>query len=250
MLTITQDGGVAYLTANSPQINIYQFLTKFFPYGPDLIADAEPNNWTDPDNEILNDLDQTVYQEYQDGQPWPTIDRQTIIQFEDFVEMRNKPNSTVKESCLVLAKEQLGKAGYTCSGWLPGSQTFSIYTEQNGVNQSKTKQAISYIISSLQQKIPVLIGVDNRAGAPPENLDNSTDHYVVIVGMGTDDKGKYFQFVDSATSNRSQGASFSNRLYYNATTGKITGKTAVVNYRNYPGMHDYIVTQVRKSIKK
>lgn len=45
------------------------------------------------------------------------------------------------------------------------------------------------------------------------------------------------------------GASYSNRLYYDSNTGKITGKTAIVDYRNLPGMHDYIVTQVRKSIK-
>lgn len=63
-------------------------------------------------------------------------------------------------------------------------------------------------------------------------------------------RGKYFQFVDNATDNPATGASFSNRLYYNATTGKITGKTAITNYRNQPGMRDYIVTQVRKSIKK
>lgn len=67
--------------------------------------------------------------------------------------------------------------------------------------------------------------------------------------MGSDAIGKYFQFVDNATDNRSTGASYLNRLYYNSNTGKITGKTAVEDYRNQPGMHDYIVTQVRKSIK-
>lgn len=97
---------------------------------------------------------------------------------------------------------------------------------------------------------PVLIGVDNRPGAPLANADNSTDHYVVIVGMGTDDKGKYLQFVDSATNNRSNGASWSNRLYFDAATGKITGKTAIEGYRTQQGMRDYTITQVRKSIKK
>ncbi|WP_343534882.1 hypothetical protein [Pedobacter sp.] len=67
--------------------------------------------------------------------------------------------------------------------------------------------------------------------------------------MGIDEKGKYFQFMDNATNNRSTGASYSNRLYYNSITGKITERTAIVDYRNAAGMHDYIVTQVRKSIK-
>ncbi|WP_431291836.1 hypothetical protein [Pedobacter sp. P26] len=148
----------------------------------------------------------------------------------------------------MFSRRLLSKNGPNC--YLPWSQTFQIYKTSTGVDLAETKKALSYIISALAQKIPVLIGVDNRSGAPAANPDNSTDHFVVVVGMGTDEKGKFLQFVDNATNNPSTGASFSNRLYYNSTTGKITGKTAVTDYRNYPGMHDYIVTQVRKSIKK
>ncbi|TKB99901.1 hypothetical protein [Pedobacter cryotolerans] len=252
---------VEYLDGNR-NLNTNNFFTEFFPTGPEIIADPDANNWTDPDNEVLTDLDQTVYQEYQDNQPWPTVKRDDIIPFEKFVPIRNKLDSygnpiigyggrPITVNCLILAKEQLGKAGYTASGWLPGSQTFSIYKESTGVNLSRTKEAISYMIAALSQKIPVLIGVDNRPGTPSlSNLDNSTDHFVVVVGMGTDATGKYFQFVDNATKDRATGASWSNRLYYNTTTGKITGKTAIEGYRNLPNMRDYTITQVRKSIKK
>lgn len=237
-----------YLMRNL-NIDINAFFATFFPTGPALIADPNADNWTDPDNEVLIDPDQTVYQQYQDSQLWPTVDR--VIDYEKFVPIRRRDDDPTKYvNCLVLAKEQLGKVGYTCSGYLPGSQTFSIYTTQGGVNLNETKKAISYMISSLSQKIPVLIGVDNRPGAPLENKDNSTDHFVVVVGMGKDANGKYFQFVDSATDNRSTGASYNNRLYYDSSIGKITGKTSIIQYRNQPGMHDYIITQVRKSIKK
>ncbi len=236
---------IKYLTEN-PSVDFGDFKNNFLPT-TEIIANPDDDNWTDPDDEILFDPDQTIYQQYQDSQPWPTVER--IIDFLKFVSMR-KDAKGKNISCLILAKEQLGKTGYTCSGYLPSGQTFSIYTTQKGVDFAETKKAISYVIRSLSQKIPVLIGVDNRPGAPKENKDNSTDHYVVIVGMGSDTKGKYFQFVDSATDNPSTGASYSNRLYYNATTGKITGRTAIVGYRNLAGMHDYIVTQVRKSIKK
>lgn len=145
------------------------------------------------------------------NQPWPTVNR--VIDFEKFVSIRKRADNPNKyENCLILAKEQLGKVGYTCSGYLPGGQTFLIFTSQNGVNLTETKKAISYIISSLNQKIPVLIGVDNRPGAPLINADKPTDHFVVIVGMGIDEKGKYFQFMDNATNDRSTGASYSNRL--------------------------------------
>ncbi|WP_412468211.1 hypothetical protein [Pedobacter sp. KLB.chiD] len=237
-----------YLTEN-PNINIDNFKNQFMPV-TNLIADPYADNWSDPDDEILFDPDQTAYQEYQDQAPWPTIDR--VIPFEKYVPMRQiiGPDGNLKNvNCLILAKEQLGKVGYTCSGFLPGTQTFSIYTTQDGVNLTQPRKAISYMITSLSKKIPVLIGVDNRPGAPSANKDNSTDHYVVVVAMGTDEKGKYFQFMDSATNNPSTGASYSNRLYFDPSTGKITGKTAIVGYRTQAGMRDYTVTQIRKSIK-
>ncbi len=232
-----------------PYTSITEFKQIFIPSFA-IISGPNGSNWDGNDDEILVDPDQTTYQQYQDAQAWPTVDRQKVIRFEDFVSNR-KDASGYDVNCLVLAKEQLGKAGYTCSGYLPGSQTFQIYKESTGVDVSKTKQAVTYIIDALSQKIPVLIGIDNRQGTPStRNADGSTDHFVVIVGMGTDTKGKYFQFVDSATSNRTDGASYSNRLYYDSTTGKISGKTAIKAYRELAGMHDYIVTQVRKSIKK
>ncbi|SDD83348.1 hypothetical protein SAMN04488024_10893 [Pedobacter soli] len=251
---ITQDNiefgqwAVGYLMANPGSFE--NFKNQFLP-ATEIIADPDADNWIDSDNEVLFDPDQTAYQEYQDTDPWPTVDR--VISFEKFVPMRQiiGPDGNPKNvNCLILAKEQLGKAGYTCSGFLPGGQTFSIYTTQDGVNLTQTKKAISYMITSLSKKIPVLIGVDNRAGAPIANKDNSTDHYVVVVAMGTDEKGKYFQFMDSATNNPATGASYSNRLYFNPSTGKITGRTAIIGYRSQAGMRDYTVTQIRKSIKK
>lgn len=55
---------------------------------------------------------------------------------------RRDDDPTKYVNCLVLAKEQLGKVGYTCSGYLPGSQTFSIYTTQGGVNLNQTKKQL------------------------------------------------------------------------------------------------------------
>lgn len=236
---------VDYFMAN-PQVSLEVFKNQFIG-ATEIIADPNANNWTDNDNEILNDPDQTVYQPYQDTHPWPTIDR--VIPFEKFVPMRKDVQGN-DVNCLILSKEQLGKAGYTCSGYLPGSQTFQTYTESGGVNLTLTKEAVNYLIDALGKHIPVLVGIDNRPGTPSvKNLDNSTDHFVVIVAMGADSKGKYFQFKDNSTSNISLGASYNNRLYYNSTTGRISGKT-MSQYGSNAGFHDYIITQVRKSIKK
>ena len=228
-------------------ISIEEFSNQFL-YPVEITADPFADNWTDPDNSILFDPEQqTVYQEYQDNQPWPTVNR--VIPFEKFVPMRRDALGR-QINCRILAEEQLSKAGYKVSGYLPDSQTFQCYTEASGINLSRTKQAITYTIDALQKGIPVFIAVDNRVGTPSTiNLDNSTDHFVVIVGMGIDPvKGKYFQFVDNSTTIPSYGASYNNRLYYNATTGGISGKTQSA-YGRSVGFYDYKVTQIRKSIK-
>lgn len=192
---------------------------------------------------IFDPTSSVVYQEYQNQQPWPTINR--IIPFETFVPVRFKSDGKA-ESCLVLSREQLAKAGYKCSGYLPNTQTFQIYTLANGVNLSKTKQAITYMIDALSHGTPVLVGIDSHLGSV--NYDDATDHFIVINGMGTDANGKYFQFIDNSTSDRAAGANYANRLYYDSVSGKIKGSTQST-YGHYPGYHDYIVTQVRKSIK-
>ena len=239
---------VGYMYENRYKLNIPQFLVDFFPT-TEIISDPDVANWTDPDDEVLVEPDQTVYQQYQDNQSWPTIKQ--VIKVEDFVPNRHILGSNIETvNCLILAKEQLAKKGYTVSGFYIGSsQIFQSYTEAGGVDFAKTRLAVSYIIQKLSDGIPVLAGVDVIAGAPPANKDNSTDHFIVIVGMGTDAKGKYFQFMDSSTNWPSLGASESNRLYFNSVTGKISGKT-MSQYGARSNRHDFIVTQIRKSIKK
>jgi hypothetical protein len=65
----------------------------------------------------------------------------------------------------------------------PG-QTYNIYDETTGVNPTATNAAISYIIGALQAGIPVVVGVDCRPGTSLGSNDNTTDHFVTIVGMG------------------------------------------------------------------
>lgn len=76
------------------------------------------------------------------------------------------------------------------------------------------------------------------------NLPAITDHFVTIVGSGQDSQGTYLTFYDNATNIPSKGTSSLNKLYYDATTGIITGKSAVPYANAYS---DYIVTQIRKN---
>ena len=79
----------------------------------------------------------------------------------------------------------------------------------------------------------------------PGNLDSTTDHFIVLVGMGTDSNGKYFRFYDNASSEVSQGANSLNKLYYNSTTGIIIGNSQTDYANRQP--RSYTITMIRKS---
>jgi hypothetical protein len=57
---------------------------------------------------------------------------------------------------------------------------------------------------------------------------------------------QYIRFYDNASGDVNQGANDENKLYYNSSTGLIQGSSQT-SYANGTGMHNYIVTQVRKS---
>lgn len=210
----------------------------------ETVMDPNANSLADPDDLWFTDPDNQTYAEYQQHTPWPTIQR--VIAFEDWVGFRRDAYGN-QVNCLTLAKEQLAKAGYKVSGYDPYGQTFQTYTNELGVNSSRTKQAITYMINAINNGIPILAGIDNRNGSPAGNSDLTTDHFVVIDGMGSDAGGNFFHFMDSSTNIRANGASYLNKLYYNENTGKITGNTQS-GYGNLPGALPYTVTQVRKSI--
>lgn len=201
---------------------------------PDLsnVDSDNDNNYTtgDYDNTLVPNFDIQTQQ-------WPTIG--SVIPISQFVEYDRR-------NCLTLAKEQIAKKGYKISGYGDASQTFITYTVSTGVNKTAAKDGVSYLISALQRNIPVIVGVDYKTGPSPGNADNTTDHFIVIVGMGTDATGNYFLFYDNATNLSSKGASSSNKLYYDPSTGLIKGQTACT-YSDGTPLPIYTVTQIRKS---
>jgi hypothetical protein len=111
-----------------------------------------------------------------------------------------------------------------------------------------TKEAVGYLLSALKENIPVIVGVDNKAGSPNDATDKTTDHFIVIVGAGNENGVPFFLFYDNAT-NGPTGVSNNNRLYYLETLGTISGRSDVP-YANDPayGRRFYTVTQIRRNI--
>ncbi len=146
---------------------------------------------------------------------------------------------------MAYAKGQIAVKGYQISNYGAPGQTFQIYTSANGANQSIVKDGVSYLISALQRGIPVVVGIDDQTGSSNPQTDKTTDHFVVIVGSGSDTKGKYFLFYDNASADPKQGASLNNKLYYDSSSGMIQGSSQT----SYAQGLTYTVTMIRKSKK-
>jgi RHS repeat-associated protein len=190
----------------------------------------------------------TVYSGFGGGAIWPTIG--PVISKTDFVGW-GYPGVT--PNCFDYCRAQIRKVGFGLRSpgyWNPkkagviNDGIYQVYSKK-GPNVNQLNSGISYTITALQNNIPVVVGVDDQAGSP--NADKITDHFVVIVGMGTDAVGNYFQFYDNASGNVSQGANDQNRLYFLSVQNIITGSSQTTYAQN--SSYNYIVTQIRESKK-
>ena len=142
-------------------------------------------------------------------------------------------------NCFTMAQKQMGKKGV-----MGGYIKYKIYDEKEGANKKNTEKAVNYINQILEAGNPVMVGVDNKDGFEESNGDKSTDHWIVIVGRGNDNKGNYFLFYDNATPHGESGASDNNRLYYDADSGEIKGRADEKRNSYAAKRRDYIITQV------
>jgi len=209
-------------------------------------TDLIDNETGDINNNTIGNYDLTTYNQFQPSQePWPSIE--PVIPTSDFVGFRVEYKDDGNAyHCMDFAKEQIAKKGYQISNYSAPDQTIQIYTAQNGVNQSELQDGLDYLKYALENGIPVIVGVDNHSFGVNQNLDNTTDHFIVIVGMGTDGNGDYFQFYDNATAFSSNGCSELNKLYYYSLIETISGSSDC-SYALQTDYYDYIITMIRKS---
>lgn len=199
------------------------------------------NDTGDYENNSEGNYDNTIYEDFNPQQnSWSDIP--SVIPVNQFIGW-GTPN--IKRNCMDYAKAQIAKKGYSISNYYDLGQTFQIYTEQSGVNHNQLSKGLSYLKYALSNGIPVIVGIDNYLGNPG-NPDQTTDHFVVIVGMGSNTNGNYFQFYDNASGDSASGANPLNLLYYHASTGIISGNSQT-SYAQTPSLHKYIITQIRKS---
>jgi len=163
-----------------------------------------------------------------------------------------------KAECFHYALEQLNKAGYWVKSENWGSKDklngfiFQLYLEndvagmKSGIQKEQFEKGVEYLKSTLRKGIPVMAGVDD--GYEETNRDKTTEHFITIVGMDEDSKGKCFLFYDNAAPDKDIGTSIDNKLYCNKSQCLIEGVGDVRNnYIQGSKKKKYVITQIRET---
>lgn len=101
-----------------------------------------------------------------------------------------------------------------------------------------SKDGKKYIDTQLKTNKVVLVGVDDGR-TESYNTDDTTEHFLVIVGKGCENGAIFYRYFDVGTKHISKGTNLTNKLYLK-NDGKISG--------NSPGGNKiYTIAQVRRN---
>lgn len=171
----------------------------------------------------------------------------------------------VEEECIYYALEQLRQV----KRWVKSERwnkiwkgtpeindyIFQIYLESDvagmkkGIQKDQFGPAVEYLKSALKANTPVLVGVDDDSKVVNDDL--TTEHFIVVVGMGKDAEGEFFLFYDNAVQykNIDIGTSGDNKLYCKASQYLIEGVGDLRNnyIQNVTAKKRYRVAQIRET---
>ena len=116
-----------------------------------------------------------------------------------------------------------------------------------GIQKDQFKKGVEYLKKTIKKGIPVMVGVDDDIKL--SNDDETTEHFVVIVGMGTDTTGNYFLFYDNAVPDKYVGTHNDNKLYCKCNDFKLEGTGSHLNIyiQMNTSKKKYTVTQIRET---
>lgn len=110
---------------------------------------------------------------------------------------KKKDNPLATIQCFDKARWQVHLGGFDIIPYYrPDSTTYQVFTEAGGINEQRTAEAIAYVKTTLQKGVPVLTGILLTTFNRRPNSDKTTNHYIVTVGMGTDETGHFFTCFD------------------------------------------------------
>lgn len=153
-------------------------------------------------------------------------------------------NSGLSEKSAQNIKSNMYQVARAASNPAVGEQ--SDYLE---IDKTKASEGLTYMNQQLEEGFPVLVGVDYKSEESP-NSDDTTDHFIVIIGRGCSENGQYYIFYEVGSYyktvddiGKQAGQSDKNKLYLKKD-GTLQGSPVSMSHKNY------IVVQIRKNILK
>ncbi|HNP08519.1 MAG TPA: fibronectin type III domain-containing protein, partial [Cyclobacteriaceae bacterium] len=122
-------------------------------------------------------------------------------------------DSTDPAGCFRRASDMLKNAGYQAVAANHEDVVQMTIADENGdlVIQDDILDGIQLINDHLNRNIPIMVGVDYHDGHPG-NSDQTTDHWLVIVGRTTTNNQTCYRYYDAQTGIESIGTSTDNEL--------------------------------------
>ncbi len=137
-------------------------------------------------------------------------------------------------ACKNTADEMLRRKGFAETG---SAETINTMTRDKPTDDAAAGK--NRLDGLLEQSMPVLVGLDYYIG---EMNANATDHYVIIVGRGQDQKGVFYQYFDPGRTTSAGHDLTKNRIY--AGVGK-KGEANDQMISGINGKKDYSLSEVR-----
>ena len=130
-------------------------------------------------------------------------------------------------------------------------------TDTNKQNQDEYMQVdiqafqngLAYLDSELEKGYPIVAGVDHSYAYKGKGYNNdfTTDHFVVIVGRGYDEKGLFYRYYEVGTRHENKGISDDNKFYIK-NNQYLAGVSLWLRYKDNKQNKHYFVTQIRKNL--
>jgi hypothetical protein len=143
-------------------------------------------------------------------------------------------------------KQRAGECYYSCvdivknaNGGIyknPGRWALANVDENNNevLHMDCYAEAIKALDASLENGVPVIVGLDWKKPSVPYNFDKVTDHWVIIVGRDSDDEGVYYTYFEVAQEVKDDlgnklGTSEERNRFYLTSEGYLKGKNKTMN---------------------
>ena len=161
------------------------------------------------------------------------------------------PNSNNKVSYQVAIEKDMGYN--TKSKTYQRDKTIKITDTSNQdeymqIDIQAFQDGLAYLDSELEKGYPIVAGVDHSYAYKGKGYNNdfATDHFVVIVGRGYDEKGLFYRYYEVGTRHENKGISNDNKLYIK-NNQSLEG-TSCLKYEYTNINKHYFVTQIRKNL--